>query len=156
MEKNFKNDKIMILVPHQDDELNICGGMLTSGYFKNENVILVYSTNGDYFCNYKARIKETNKLIKKLKIPKKNVIYMGYSDQHYKGEKHIYLTHKPDVFTSKKGNHKTFSNNYHYNKYKNNAEFNDENFVNDIKDIINDYYPDVIFTIDFSKYMYYN
>lgn len=152
MKISFKNKNVMIIVPHQDDELNICGGMISSNYFDNSKVKIVFSTNGDYLCNYKARVRETNKLIKKLKISNDNVIYLGYSDQHINEDNHVYLTHEPNVFVSKRGNNETFSNNFHYKKYKENAKFNHENFVNDITDVIVDNKPDVLFVIDFDSH----
>ena len=152
MKNNFHGKNIMIIVPHQDDELNICGGMFTSNYFDMDKVKIVFSTNGDYFCNYKARVRETYRIAKKLGIKKENIIFMGYSDQFIVENNHIYLTHQPNILKSKKGNDETFGDNYHFSKYNKQSKFNHENFVNDLIDIISDNRPDVIFTIDFDSH----
>ncbi|MBR7042101.1 MAG: PIG-L family deacetylase, partial [Bacilli bacterium] len=149
---SFKNKDIMIIVPHQDDELNICGGMFTSDYFDMSRVKIVFSTNGDYLCNYKARVRETNRLVRRLKMKRENIIYLGYSDQYYNEDNHIYMVHEPNVFTSKKGDSVTFSNNYHFKKYGENNKFNYESFVSDIKEVILDNKPGVIFAIDFDSH----
>lgn len=151
----FNNKKIMIIVPHQDDEINIVGGLLVSECFSPEKVQIVYTTNGDFLCNYKARYRESFKLAKKLGIPKTNLIFMGYADQHIKEENHIYTTHSPDVFSSLKGDSKTFSSyvkEYHYSKYGEHAEFNQENFCQDLFDIIIENKPEIIFTVDLDSH----
>ena len=152
----FKSKKIMIIVPHQDDELNIVGGLLTSNYFDPKNIFIAFVTNGDYLCNYKARIKEVIKVSKKLKIPFENIIFLGYADQHVKENNHIYNTYEPNFFISKKGYMETFSNElfneYHYKKYKQHSKFNYENILNDYIDLTEEYKPDVLFTIDFDSH----
>lgn len=152
----FKNKKIMIIVPHQDDELNIVGGLLVSNYFNPNNIYIVFMTNGDYLCNYNARIKEVLKISKKLKIPFENFIFLGYPDQHIKEQNHIYQVSSPNIFVSKKGNNETFSNNmfedYHFQTTKKHAKFNYENLLNDFVDLISNYIPDVLFTVDFDSH----
>ena len=64
MKNSFKNKRVMILVPHQDDELNIAGGLLCSDYLEKENTFIVYTTNGDYFRNKNTRKKEAYKVAK--------------------------------------------------------------------------------------------
>ena len=155
MQEYFKSKKIMIIVPHQDDEFNIVGGLLANEYFNPTNVKIVYTTNGDYLCNYKARYREVFKISRKTKIPRENFIFMGYADQHIKESEHIYMTHEPNVFLSKKGNTETFAayiGEYHYTKYNEHAKFNYENFYKDMKEIIIENIPDVIFSIDLDSH----
>ena len=75
-----ENQKIMIIVPHEDDELNLAGGILNSNIFNKKNVILIFTTNGDYGISGQTRINEALKSAKKMQIPINNVVFLGYSD----------------------------------------------------------------------------
>lgn len=156
MNNYFKDKKIMIIVPHEDDELNLVGGLLVSKYFDPKKVFIVFTTNGDFLCNYKVRIRESSRVAKKLHIPLNNLIFLGYADQHIKEEKHMYLTHKPDVFTSIKGDSETFGTkkvkDFHYKLYNRHSEFNYESLLQDCIDVIGNYKPDVLYAIDFDSH----
>lgn len=155
MKKFFKGKKIMILVPHEDDELNIVGGLLSSDYFDLENVYVVYMTNGDYVCNYEIRIKEAKKVSKKIGILQSNIIFMGYSDQYSRESNHMYMTKNSKSLVSKKGYKETFMINngeYHYLKYNKHSLFNYEALLNDYTDLLINYKPDVLFCIDFDSH----
>ncbi|MEG2441947.1 MAG: PIG-L family deacetylase, partial [Acetivibrio sp.] len=61
IEKDFGN--IMILVPHQDDEILMCAGIMESAREKGLKVTVVMVTNGDYGSQNleigRTRLKET-------------------------------------------------------------------------------------------------
>ena len=44
----FKNKKVLLFVPHQDDEINIAYGLLYKIRNIAKNIKVVYSTNGNY------------------------------------------------------------------------------------------------------------
>lgn len=152
----FYEKKIMIIVPHEDDELNLVGGLLSNKYFNPENIWIVFTTNGDYLCNYKARIREAHKVAKKLHIPSDNLVFLGYADQHIKEQSHIYITHEPDILISKKGNNKTFGpkkyDEFHFKRYNEHSKFNYEFLLQDFIDVISLYEPEVIFVNDFDSH----
>lgn len=152
----YKNLKAMIIVPHEDDELNIAGGLLASNYFSPENTYIVYTTNGDYSCNHAVRIKESKKIANTLKIPFNNFIFLGYPDQAAKEENHIYNIHEPDVFVSKHKRTETFciptKKEFHLQEYQKHAKFNHESLLNDYLCLLNKYKPDVIFCVDFDSH----
>ena len=68
----------MIIVPHEDDELNLMGGIYGQ-LVKNKNrLITVFITNGDYLNKGKTRIKEAIKVNRKIGLNKQDVIFLGY------------------------------------------------------------------------------
>ncbi len=148
--------KTIIFVPHQDDEINISGGLIPILIKKQQIVKVVYSTNGDYCANPKNRYYECFKALKKLGIPSENILFMGYSDQYSSGETHIYLTEGNNVWKS----NKRFKETYHALNGKevsciytgNHSKFNKRSFINDIKCIIEHEMPDYLFCIDFDSH----
>lgn len=149
----YANKNILIFLPHEDDEINLVYGLLDGIKNKNCNVKVVYSTNGDYVVKAKYRIKEAIDSLKLVGIKKENIIFMGYSDQAYENPNHLYQS--SSSWTSKNGIKKTYTptnNDYHYLKYHKHAEFNRENFINDIYNILKEEMADVIICVDYDAH----
>lgn len=87
----LQNKKIMILVPHQDDELIIVGTILPILQANKCTISVVYTTNGDYKGSQigKQRLQEALIYCKKEGIQEDNIFFMGFGDQGETG-KHIY------------------------------------------------------------------
>ena len=45
----IENKKILILSPHQDDEILSCYQVIKDAEYSNNDLFIVYVTNGDYF-----------------------------------------------------------------------------------------------------------
>lgn len=154
IEKKIK--KALVFVPHQDDEINIAGGLIPKLIKEKINVKVIYSTNGDYSVDGKTRIKECIKALKILGVSKENIVLMGYSDQYSKKDTHLFLTDNNNVWKSEKG----YTETYHplggietamkYNKKH--SLYNKENFVNDIKSILLHEEAELLFCIDFDSH----
>ena len=149
----FKNKKVLLFVPHQDDEINIAYGLLYKIRNIAESIKVVYSTNGNYVVNEKYRLKEGVESLKNIGITKENIIFMGYSDQIPESTSHLY--HEKKCWIDNKNNFLTkaiYNDDYHYLKYNEHAIFNKHNFLDDIKSIILDEMPDIIICIDFDSH----
>lgn len=151
-----ENQKIMIIVPHEDDELNLAGGILNSNIFNKKNVILIFTTNGDYGISGQTRINEALKSAKKMQIPINNVVFLGYSDQYKNKDTHIYMTSKNSVWISQNGKKETYGtnkiNDFRFTENKYHSPFNKESFMKDLYDVIEKYFPNKIFTIDYDSH----
>lgn len=102
-EKNLefikKEDRILILAPHPDDEAIACAGIIQHALKVGAKLKIAYLTNGDHnelaFIVYEKRIvfrqgafihmgelrkKEAVKAMKLLGIPESELIFMGYPD----------------------------------------------------------------------------
>lgn len=79
--------KLLVVVPHPDDELNIAGVLMRNVLLRKGQVYIIYTTNFDVYGKETAqtRLKEIKKLCKKLSIPDDNVFYMGYQAFLYYG-----------------------------------------------------------------------
>ena len=150
MKRNKKeNKKILVIVPHQDDEINIAGGTIYSLGKKN-NIKVVFTTNGDYIYNAKIRYKEAIKSLKILGVKKENIYFLGYSDQPYDQKNHMYNTDKNWI--SKKGINKTYGalgiDEYCFIKNKKHNLFNKKNLQSDMKMLIEEFVPEIIICVD--------
>lgn len=151
-----KKNKAIIFAPHQDDEINIAGGLISTLLENNIEVRVVYSTNGDYCTKASTRIKECKKALNTLGLDEKDIYFMGYSDQTRVEDTHLYMTDASNIWKSKK----KFTKTYHpFNDKeiamiydKKHHDFNKYNFQEDIISILKDYKPDYIYCIDFDSH----
>lgn len=149
----FKNKKILIVVPHQDDEINIAGGFIAK-YSKENEIYVLYTTNGDYIYDAEVRVKESLESCKTLGVKEDQVLFLGYSDQYSNGETHLYTTN--DIWTSRNGLTETY---LPLNKKEiikrcrdRHSVFNRDNFIADIQLVIERLLPDVMVCVDFDSH----
>ena len=145
---DLKDRKILIVVPHEDDELCMSGGLLAS--LDNSNTRIIFTTNGNYMCPSVFRLREAVRSCRRLGIKSENIIFLGYSDSPYDSETHMYTT--DGVWTDIFGNRTTGgdgkTDEYCYKKHGIHHEFTKENLTKDIKENILDFEPDIIIGID--------
>lgn len=150
--EQFKGKKVMVLVPHEDDDLLIAGQVLPEIYKNGADTRVVFVTNGDKFFTARQRQDEARDSLKTLGIPKDKIIFLGYPDGG-------------TIFINKSGKlEKSFSSgldhtnsgkhfvDYHFSKYGTHAQYTRQNVLSDIKDAILDYCPDYIIAIDFDDH----
>ena len=160
-----KNERILILAPHPDDESIACAGIIQKALKAGAQVKVVYLTNGDHnefaFIVYEKRIvmrqgafiylgqvrqKESIKAMKFLGLSEKDLIFLGYPDY---GTFEIFckywltasaVTAKPfrDRLTRISSVPYKESSSY-------GAEYVGENILKDLTKQILDYQPDKIF-----------
>lgn len=72
--------KLLVVVPHPDDELNVAAVLMRNVLIRQGEVYIVYTTNFDVYGekNANRRLSEIRKLCKKLSIPNENIFYAGY------------------------------------------------------------------------------
>lgn len=79
-DSQFKNKKVMVIVPHEDDDLLISGQVLPPMYKNGADVRVVFATNGDKRVSAYTRQSEACNALEKLGIPREKVIFLGYPD----------------------------------------------------------------------------
>lgn len=153
--KQFGRKRIMIIVPHEDDEINLCAEMMEILHQNQCEIYCVFTTNGDYFYDGlgEVRICEAIESLKVWGIPEDHVVFLGYGDHWQSEYKHIY--HAPDglILKSNIGRTETYGTTKHpefamivdgcHHSYTR------KNYLQDIKNVILRYLPDIIFAIDF-------
>ena len=76
----YSGKNVMVFSPHQDDEINLLGGVLEQYVKYGSNVTVVFSTNGDYEGHGETRLREAVEVLSFIGIPQENVIFLGYGD----------------------------------------------------------------------------
>lgn len=144
----FSNHKVMVIVPHQDDDINFLGNNVKQYINNGSDVYVVFTTSGDYYDNAETRYNEAINNNKDLGVPEKNIIFLGYGDTWNKNGPHIYNAKPGQIVKSHNQKVKTYGTKTHpcYNGEK---DYTAENYFNDIKSVILEYRPDVIFCNDF-------
>ncbi|MDP4119698.1 MAG: PIG-L family deacetylase [Bacillota bacterium] len=149
--EQFSNKKIMFFVPHPDDELNLGAGLIERFIEFGSDVWVVFATNGDYIDleNGKKRINEAIRSLKAMGVLKNNVILLGYANDWIQGD---ILNSTEKVFSSMWGNTKTYGlqnhQDFHFQSHGVHAEYTKDNYLNDIKEVLQYIKPDSIFCVD--------
>ena len=74
--------RILILAPHQDDEILSAGLLMQTSISRGDEVYVVFATNGDYHGRKIAaqRYQESITALNLLGIEESHILYMGYGD----------------------------------------------------------------------------
>lgn len=147
----LKNKTVIILVPHEDDELIIAGSILPILRANCCSVSVVYSTNGDYegIDQGRQRLGEALEYCKHEGISARNVFFMGFGDQGTRG-RHLYNSSVP--IKSPAGRERTYGIDCHKSAAElyigTEVEYSAENYKRILKSIITNVLPDIIICID--------
>lgn len=149
----FKGKKILVIIPHQDDEINIAGGFIAKNSKENE-IYILYTTNGDYIYSAEHRISESLKSCRTLGVDEKHVLFLGYSDQYSSNNNHIYMS--DELWVSRNGRTETYlplDKKEVAEQYGNrHSIFNRGNFISDMRLAIEKILPDIIVCVDFDSH----
>ncbi len=149
---------IMVIVPHEDDEILMCAGIIERAVQCHVPLTVVMATNGDYGCDHlsvgRARLYETLDGLNMLGVDREQVVFLGYADTGMpKEESFLYgLYHETDgerIHPSHCGTC-TYGlpekDEFHKSEYGEHGSYTRNGFVNDLKAVLRKYRPESIFT----------
>lgn len=147
------NDKIksaFILVPHQDDELNVAGCLIPQMVASDIDVSVCFVTNGDYEKKQEIRAKEAGCVAKLLGI--NSIIYLGYSDGGMNGGSLYCANDDNEIVISPTVHSETYGvKNYvdfHFEIHGCHAEYTRNNLLSDIKEVLLQNQADLLICVD--------
>lgn len=145
--------KILVIVPHQDDEVNVLGNVLHRIRTGNFVTAIAFVTNGDYDPELtKTRYKEASKVAKYLNV--NHVYFLGYGDNL--DGKSLYCGNKNEVIPSHAGHTETYSagpvSDFRYLKSGFHSEYTRNNLLKDMKELILDVSADCIICVDCDRH----
>ena len=145
----FSGHEVMVIVPHQDDCLNLCSGVMESYLEAGSRVRIVYVTNGDFGGKSWGirRIGESLASMEIIGIPPEDVFYLGYGDQ-WRGSRHIYNASPDKVIPSQAKQRMTYGSEQH-SAYREGTPYTRNNLKQNLRSVIEEFLPDTIFCIDF-------
>lgn len=144
--------KVMLIVPHQDDDINILGGVMEEYVRYGSDLYGVFITNGDYAGLAETRYREAVSVFAEIGVPEDHVIFLGYGDGWQEGGPHIYNAESGAVMTSYFGQTGTYGTKEHP-AYREGREYTIDNLTEDLKSVILEYRPDVLFCSDYDHHI---
>lgn len=142
---------VLILVPHQDDEINIAGHTIMNFESMGAEVFVTYSTNGDHDFPAEVRLKEALRALKILGVPGDHVILLGYGDTAFKDESHIFQQQGGSL-TSAAGPRETYGaagmDDFALLHRGAHSAYNRTDFQKDIVDLIEIIRADIVICVD--------
>lgn len=150
-EQIYGGRKVMLIVPHQDDELNILGGVLEEYARYGSELFPVFVTNGDFNGLAEIRYQEAIHVFETIGVPEDHVIFLGYGDGWSIDGPHIYNAQAGVVRESNFGRTQTYGTTEHP-AYREGREYTIDNLMEDMKAVIMEHQPDVIFCSDYDHH----
>lgn len=144
----YGGKKVMLLVPHQDDDFNVLGGVIEEYIKYGSEVTVVFSTNGDYYGLAETRFREAQNALGYIGVPKDHILFLGYGDQWHEDGPHLYNAEPGQVMTSAFGSTQTYST-AAASAWREGILYTIDNFLLDIESVILAYLPDVIYCVDY-------
>lgn len=148
----YSDRRVMLLVPHQDDDINVLGGVIEEYTKYGSEVYVVFSTNGDYYGEAKIRLKEAVMAMSAMGVPEDHVIFLGYGDRWDPEGPHLYNAEPGVVMTSAFGSTKTYGTDWHP-AYREGNAYTADQFLEDIESVILEYRPDVLYCVDYDHHI---
>lgn len=87
----FHGNTLMVIIPHEDDEINIAGSLIFGAREEGIRVICVFVTNGDYKYIPDVRIREAVRALAVLGVPQEDIVFLGYPDGGGHGEYSVFM-----------------------------------------------------------------
>lgn len=145
----YSSKKVMLVIPHQDDDLSLLGGVIEEFIKYGSEVRIVFTTNGDSYVPAGTRLAEALNVAADLKISASDVIFLGYGDGTlFVDQSNIYNSAPNSIYTS----HAGFTNTYalsDHPAYNDGNPYTRSNYLKDLENVIMEYKPDTIFCVDY-------
>lgn len=161
-QESTDRQKILIIAPHEDDEMLAYAGVMRQAIEAGDEVRTVIVTNGDYSGGTnmgRRRIKESFDAQRLIGVPEGNIYFLGYGDTGWTASGNdmsfvgqLYRAENPnEVFTSHcssqtYGNPVIGKEDYHYQRTGSHANYTRNNLLGDLQALIDEYRPNRIYT----------
>ncbi len=145
----FRGKKILVMVPHQDDEINLFGGLYEI-FEEDSEVFVLFSTNGDWMVSAETRIREAVNALDRMGVDRDHIILLGYGDSLTRGSTHMYNLPGDETVVSSEEHTETYAA-YGFEPYRR-SPYTRDGMKGDIAALLLDLRPDVVFCIDYDSH----
>ena len=153
----FSGERVLVLVPHEDDELAMAGATIRLYVDGGAEVYVAFASNGDFGSDPDVRVRESLRGLKLLGVPEENAIFLGYGDS-WDFRTYLHLYHAPGdaVVSSAAGRTETFgaggATDLHSFVYGEPAAYTRDNLLADLRTLLRMVKPDSIFCVDLDSH----
>ena len=155
----FAGHRVLIVVPHQDDDANLAQGLIEKYVDCGSEVFIIFTTNGDHADKAYKRMKEAIDAESFNEVSSDHLIFLGYGndwDAEKSGYGHIYDAPPGKIMTSAEGFTETYGSEYaedfHSMQTGSPAKYTRQNMLQDIIDSILYVNADTIYAIDMDEH----
>ena len=155
---SWLDKSVLVLVPHQDDELNLAGATICNLLDHKIKVRVLFCTNSDRFEPGALRLREGIASCHALGLPDEDIIFLGYCNTlRLRPDLNFYNGDSDDLLvTSMHGLTETYGlpekPEFCYAQHHVHHQYTKRNFRNDLKEVILTYQPAVILAVDFDRH----
>ena len=147
----YGGKKVLIIVPHEDDDLNVAEGVMEEYVKYGSEVYLLFATNGDFKGQGEKRLREALKVAEDIGIPEDRVIFLGYGDRLGRDGTSIYNCPDDEVVTSLAGRTETYGLPEHP-AFREGNSYTRRHFREDLRDAMLQCRADVIICSDYDAH----
>lgn len=148
----FSGRNVLLIVPHEDDDINVLGGVIDEYLQYGSKLTVAFMTNGDYNGIGEIRLREAISLYDSLGLPEDRVIFLGYGDSLHSVDNHIYNAPENEVIPSQINRTATYGLKTHP-AFRNGHDYTYGNLYADMKALILECRPDVIYCVDYDPHV---
>lgn len=150
--------KVLLAVPHQDDELFVGGGFFkTLVQGERYEAYVLFTTNGDFFAHEaKVRLEESLCVLTELYgIAESHIFFLGYGDG-WRECAHLYHQEGEEPYVSEAGRTETYGleghEDYRWSRSGRHSAYRRADLKRDIKDVLEEVRADILLVVDFDKH----
>lgn len=152
----FNKLKVLLLVPHEDDEINTAGSFVYTLSRCGADISLIYTTNGDWKYSAEKRFEEAINSATLFGISEENIYFLGYGDAINSEERNHLFYHYNTVACSAAGHTETYGTNKHpdfaFQRENMHHAYLNKNYLKDLVEIICLINPNLIICTDFDEH----
>lgn len=146
----FAGRRVMLIVPHEDDEINVLSGVIEQYTAAGSEVNVVFVTNGDSQTSGETRINEALRATALYGIPEQNVLFLGYGDTGKEQTTHLYNATSNELYRSSAGRTHTYGTKEH--PAFRSSDYTRENLISDLQAALETWLPDTIYCVDYDAH----
>ena len=153
--ESYSGRRVLILVPHQDDEINVAANSIQNFTKAGADVYVMFANSGDYFNNITSdtRMTEATNSLKVLGVDKTHIFMLGYDDTLNNSQSgHIFYAEDTPI-TSTQGHTETHGaagfQDFGFIAHGTHSTYCRNNYIRDLKELILNIKADVIIATDF-------
>ena len=156
--QKWQGKSALVVVPHQDDELNLTGAVICSLLEHQIRVRVLFCTNSDRFEPGALRIQEGIASCRSLGVPEEDIIFLGYCNTlRLRPDLNFYNGDRDDLpVTSTRGLTETYclpdKPEFCFKQHQVHHTYTKHNFRSDLQEVLETYLPEVIFAVDFDRH----